>query len=86
MVEHKLDKNKLTKEPVITWRLQLDEGKLRLVGKQREFEQTVITIYRTGRLYCHYSIGLTGLDVNSFGQIMQYTTPAEAHNHSKAKE
>lgn len=70
-------------EDIIRWSICLEDGTLRLIGRNAHTLEArkVISIYRTGKAYRHHNVGLSGLDVDSEGRIKEYRTPQEAHAH-----
>ena len=84
MIKHKLQTTPVKPpSPEIVWHLELDQGKVRVIGDDGTREQKVITIYETGCSYRHYNATLDGLKVDSKGKIKEYNTPREAHSRKE---
>ena len=84
MIKHELRMGVIEKPSYkITWHLQLDNGRVRIMGNDGTGERNVLTIYATGRVYRHQNSGVEGLDVDVKGRIKEYATPQEAHSKGK---
>lgn len=72
MAKHVLHIEKETREPTIGWFLDIEDDRLRIkaVGYRGE-EKIVFSVYRSGYFHRHHDVEITGLVLNSNGQIRE---------------